>query len=150
MQILELIAAEQHEALRRIGKKIVDQQRISPEEGIILFENGSLPYLGALANFVRERLHGHKTYFNRNFHIEPTNICVFACNFCSYSRLYAHREEGWELTTDQMLDIVKGYDGKPVTEVHIVGGVHPKLTMEFFAGLLRKIKIGRASCRERV
>lgn len=143
MQILELIAAEQHEELRRIGKKVVDQQRISPEEGIILFEKGSLPYLGALANFVRERLHGNKTYFNRNFHIEPTNICVFACNFCSYSRLYAHREEGWELTTDQMLNIVKNYDGQPVTEVHIVGGVHPKLNLEFFADLLRKIKAHR-------
>ncbi len=66
------------------------------------------------------------TYFNRNFHIEPTNVCVFACKFCSYSRLYAHREEGWELSTEQMLDIVKKYDGKPVTEVHIVGGVHPE------------------------
>jgi aminodeoxyfutalosine synthase len=68
---------------------------------------------------------------------------VFACNFCSYSRLYAHREEGWELTTEQMLNIVKSYDGKPVTEVHIVGGVHPKLTLEFFADLLRKIKAHR-------
>jgi aminodeoxyfutalosine synthase len=109
----------------------------------LLFEKGGLPFVGALANFVRERLHGDTTYFNRNFHIEPTNVCVFACAFCSYSRLYAHREEGWELTTDQMLDIVKNYDGKPVTEVHIVGGVHPKLNLEFFADLLRKIKAHR-------
>ncbi len=140
MHIEQVIAAEKDGDLQRIGKKIVDKERITPEEGVILFEKASLPYLGALANFVRERLHGHKTYFNRNFHIEPTNICVFACNFCSYSRLYAHREEGWELTADQMLNIVKSYDGKPVTEVHIVGGVHPKLTLEFFADLLRKNK----------
>jgi len=60
----------------------------------VLFEKATLPYLGALANYVREKLHGDKTYFNRNFHIEPTNVCVFACSFCSYSRLYAHREEG--------------------------------------------------------
>jgi aminodeoxyfutalosine synthase len=143
MQIQQVIAAEQDSDLRDIGSKIISGERITPEEGIILFEKGSLPWLGALANFVRERLHGHKTYFNRNFHIEPTNVCVFACNFCSYSRLYAHREEGWELTTDQMLNIVKNYDGKPVTEVHIVGGVHPKLTLEFFADLLRKIKAHR-------
>jgi putative menaquinone biosynthesis protein, SCO4494 family len=143
MHIEQVIAAEKDGDLQRIGKKIVDKERITPEEGVILFEKASLPYLGALANFVRERLHGHKTYFNRNFHIEPTNICVFACNFCSYSRLYAHREEGWELTADQMLNIVKSYDGKPVTEVHIVGGVHPKLTLEFFADLLRKIKAHR-------
>jgi aminodeoxyfutalosine synthase len=141
--IQQVIAAEQDQALRLIGEKIVNRQRISPEDGLLLFEKGSLPFVGALANFVRERLHGNTTYFNRNFHIEPTNVCVFACAFCSYSRLYAHREEGWELTTDQMLDIVKSYDGKPVTEVHIVGGVHPKLNLEFFADLLRKIKAHR-------
>ena len=106
-------------------------------------EKGSLPFLGTLANHVREKLHGDKTYFNRNFHIEPTNICVFSCNFCSYSRLYAHREEGWELSADDMLSIVKSYDGKPITEVHIVGGVHPKLNLEFFAGVLKRIKAHR-------
>ncbi len=141
--IQQVIAAEQDPALRAIGEKVIKQERITPEEGILLFERAGLPFAGALANFVRERLHGDKTYFNRNFHIEPTNICVFACSFCSYSRLYAHREEGWELTTDQMLDIVKSYDGKPVTEVHIVGGVHPKLTLNFFADLLRSIKAHR-------
>ncbi|NII26802.1 aminofutalosine synthase MqnE [Pseudoflavitalea sp. X16] len=141
--IQQVIAAEPDAALRTIANKIIARERITPEDGVLLFERANAPFVGALANFVRERLHGNKTYFNRNFHIEPTNVCVFACKFCSYSRLYAHREEGWELTTDQMLDIVKGYDGKPVTEVHIVGGVHPKLTLEFFADLLRKIKAHR-------
>lgn len=143
ISVEQLIAAEKDPALRAIAQKILQQQRVTPEEGVVLFEKGNLSFVGALANFVRERLHGNKTYFNRNFHIEPTNVCVFACKFCSYSRLYAHREEGWELTTDQMLNIVKGYDGKPVTEVHIVGGVHPKLHLEFFADLLRKIKAHR-------
>lgn len=143
ISIQQVIAAEPDAALRTIANKIVAKERITPEDGVLLFEKANLPFAGALANFVRERLHGNKTYFNRNFHIEPTNVCVFACKFCSYSRLYAHREEGWELTNDQMLDIVKGYDGKPVTEVHIVGGVHPKLTLEFFADLLRKIKAHR-------
>lgn len=131
-------------ALKSIGEKIIGGERISPDEGVLLFEKGSLSWLGAMANHVREKLHGDKTYFNRNFHIEPTNICVFSCKFCSYSRLYAHKEEGWELTIDQMLDIVKKYDGQPVTEVHIVGGVHPKLTLPFFADLLRAIKAHRA------
>ncbi|MEP7376134.1 MAG: aminofutalosine synthase MqnE [Chitinophagaceae bacterium] len=129
--------------LTAIAEKVRNGQRITDEEGLILFEKGSLSFLGSLSNSIREKLHGDTTYFNRNFHIEPTNICVFSCNFCSYSRLYAHKDEGWELTTDQMLDIVKSYDGKPVTEVHIVGGVHPKLTMAFFADLLRKIKTHR-------
>src|ERR1700743_10605 len=140
---LEAILETVDKDLRQIGEKIIARERITPPEGITLFEKGSLPFLGALANYVRERLHGDKTYFNRNFHIEPTNVCVFTCNFCSYSRVYAHRDEGWELTQQQMLDIVKKYDGKPGTEVHIVGGVHPKMNLEFFIELLQKIKAHR-------
>lgn len=138
-----VVANEPDRALRSIGEKIIAGQRISPADGLLLFEKGSLSFTGALANFVREKLHGDTTYFNRNFHIEPTNVCVFTCKFCSYSRLYAHREEGWELTQQRMLDIVKSYDGKPVTEVHIVGGVHPKMNLQYFADLLRQIKAHR-------
>jgi aminodeoxyfutalosine synthase len=126
--------------LKRIAEKVKSNERITDEDCLILFERGSLAFTGALANLIRERLHGDTTYFNRNFHIEPTNICVFSCKFCSYSRLYAHRDEGWELSIDQMLDIVKSYDGKPITEVHIVGGVHPKMDMAYFIELMQKIK----------
>ena len=138
-----ILRQEKDQELQNIAEKIIAKKRITELDGLILFEKGGLPFLGALANFVRERLHGDKTYFNRNFHIEPTNVCVFSCKFCSYSRLYAHREEGWELSIDQMLDIVKSYDGKPVTEVHIVGGVHPKMNLPYFGELLSKIKIHR-------
>ena len=131
--------------LKIIAEKIFDKKRISDEDALVLFEKGSLSFLGILANYIREDLHGDKTYFNRNFHIEPTNVCVFACKFCSYSRLYAHRDEGWELSMQQMLDIVKSYDGKPITEVHIVGGVHPKMNLDFFCELLQKIKQHRPS-----
>lgn len=129
--------------LAAIAQKVKNQERITDEEALMLFEKGSLSFVGSLANSIRERMHGDNTYFNRNFHIEPTNVCVFSCHFCSYSRLYAHRDEGWELSQQQMLDIVKSYDGKPVTEVHIVGGVHPKMNLEFFAELLRSIKAHR-------
>jgi aminodeoxyfutalosine synthase len=129
--------------LKIIGNKIIAKQRILFDEGVYLFDNASLSFVGALANWVREEKHGDKTYFNRNFHIEPTNVCVFSCSFCSYSKLYANREEGWELSIDQMMHIVKSYDGKPVTEVHIVGGVHPKMTMDFFVELLKTIKAHR-------
>ena len=139
----QLVAATKDEDLQRIGNKIINKQRISYDDGVILFQKGSLSYLGALANFVREEKHGNKTYFNRNFHIEPTNVCVFSCKFCAYSQLYAHREEGWELSIEQMMHIVKSYDGKPVTEVHIVGGVHPKLNLAFFIELLKTIKAHR-------
>ena len=129
--------------LRVAGEKIVNAERLSEDDGRVLFEKASLPFVGAFANLVRERLHGDNTYFNRNFHIEPTNVCVFSCKFCSYSRLYAHREEGWELSAEQMMDIVRSYDNKPVTEVHIVGGVHPKMNLHFFADLMRQIKAHR-------
>lgn len=130
-------------SLKNIAQKVKDGVRITDDECLVLFEKGSLSFVGALANYIRERLHGDKTYFNRNFHIEPTNVCVFSCKFCSYSRLYANKEEGWELSIDQMLDIVKSYDGKPITEVHIVGGVHPKMNMDYFIELMQKIKAHR-------
>lgn len=129
--------------LAAIARKVQNQERITDEECLLLFEKGSLAFVGALANSIREKKHGDTTYFNRNFHIEPTNVCVFSCNFCSYSRLYAHKEDGWELSIDQMLDIVKSYDGKPVTEAHIVGGVHPKMNMAYFIELMQKIKAHR-------
>ncbi|NOT93991.1 aminofutalosine synthase MqnE [Ferruginibacter sp.] len=130
-------------ALKNVAEKVKAGTRITDAECLVLFEKGSLAFVGALANFIREKLHGDKTYFNRNFHIEPTNVCVFSCKFCSYSQLYAHKQEGWELSIDQMLDIVKTYDGKPITEVHIVGGVHPKMNMEYFIELMQKIKAHR-------
>ncbi len=142
-QIESIIAVQPDVLLQKIGKKVLNKERIFFDEGLLLFQKASLPFLGALANYIRESLHGNKTYFNRNFHIEPTNVCVFSCAFCSYSRLYAQREEGWELSIDQMMDTVKKYDGKPVTEVHIVGGVHPKMNLYFFTELLKKIKAHR-------
>ncbi|GAB4091363.1 radical SAM protein [Flaviaesturariibacter terrae] len=140
---VERLIDEQPRELKEIGEKVINHNRLTDEDGLLLFERGSLSFVGALANHVREERHGDNTYFNRNFHIEPTNVCVFSCHFCSYSRLYAHREEGWELSLDDMLNIVKKYDGKPETEVHIVGGVHPKMNLYFFVDLLKAIKAHR-------
>jgi aminodeoxyfutalosine synthase len=129
--------------LQQIAEKVKTGQRITDEDCLLLFEKSSLGFAGSLANYIKEKLHGDKVFFNRNFHIEPTNVCVFSCNFCSYSKLYAKRDEGWELSIDQMLHMVKKYDGQPVTEVHIVGGVHPKMDLQFFADLLKAIKTHR-------
>jgi len=126
--------------LKEIAEKVRRGARISDDDALFLFEEASPGFVGSLANYIREKLHGDKVFFNRNFHIEPTNVCVFSCNFCSYSRLYAKREEGWELSIEQMLHMVKHYDGKPITEVHIVGGVHPKMDLQFFTDLLKAIK----------
>lgn len=135
-----LLAGIDDSRLVAIAEKVVTKQRLTPAEGLLLFEIGELGFVGALANLVRERLHGNNTYFNRNFHIEPTNICVFDCKFCSYSRLLKHKQDGWELSIEDMLAKVKEYDGKPITEVHIVGGVHPKMGLMYFAELIKRIK----------
>ncbi|MBD1365918.1 aminofutalosine synthase MqnE [Mucilaginibacter sp. ZT4R22] len=126
--------------LKAIAQKVLDKQRITFDEGVLLYEKAELGYLGILANYIREQKHGDKTYFNRNFHIEPTNLCVYDCKFCSYSRLLKQRSEGWEYTMEEMLDIVKKYDGQPVTEVHIVGGVLPQYDVAFYSELFTRIK----------
>lgn len=126
--------------LKSIALKVQNQERITFEEGVTLYEKGELAYLGVLANHIKERRHGDQVFFNRNFHVEPTNICVFDCKFCAYSRLLKQKQEGWELSEDQILQMVKDYDGKPITEVHIVGGVHPKMGLQYFADLIRKVK----------
>jgi aminodeoxyfutalosine synthase len=126
--------------LKQIAEKVLHNQRITFDEGVLLYEKAELGYLGVLANYIREQKHGDKTYFNRNFHIEPTNLCVYDCKFCSYSRLIKQRADGWEYTMEEMLDIVKKYDDQPVTEVHIVGGVLPQYDVAFYAELFSRIK----------
>ena len=130
--------------LRIIAEKVYNGKRINFRDGVLLFEKGTLGYLGALANFVREKKNGDNTYFNRNFHIEPTNLCIYTCKFCSYSRLIKQRgDQSWEYTMDDMLNIVKKYDGQPVTEVHIVGGVLPQYDLPFYEALFSNIKAHR-------
>lgn len=126
--------------LKDIAQKVLNLQRISFDEGVLLYEKAELGYIGTLANYIRNAKHGDKTYFNRNFHIEPTNLCVYDCKFCSYSRLIKQRGEGWEYTMDEMLDMVKKYDNEPVTEVHIVGGVLPQYDLPFYTELFTRIK----------
>jgi aminodeoxyfutalosine synthase len=126
--------------LARIAQKVFNKERINSEEGLYLYEKASLGYLGTLANFIREEKNGIKTYFNRNFHIEPTNVCLYTCTFCSYSRLIKERKDGWEYTLDEMMDIIYKYDDQPVTEVHIVGGVLPKYDVTFYSELFKTIK----------
>lgn len=126
--------------IKDIAVKVFNGQRINDADALYLFEKAEPGEYAVLANFVREKKNGHYTYFNRNFHIEPTNVCVFTCNFCAYSREYKYKEDGWEMSMQEMFDKVKAYDGQPITEVHIVGGVHPKLDLYFFGELLSKIK----------
>jgi len=135
--------ADLAQELKAIAIKVQNKERITFDEGVYLYEHAELGFLGVLANYIREEKHGDKTYFNRNFHIEPTNVCIYTCNFCSYSRLIKNREDGWEMGVEGMMDIVKKYDDEPVTEVHITGGVVPKQNLEFYADFFRAAKAHR-------
>lgn len=130
--------------LRVIAEKITANIRLTPSEGLHLYQKADLPVLGLLAGIVRRRHNGNYAYFNRNFHIEPTNICIYNCRFCSY-----HKPEGdpesWEFSHEEMLGMVKNFDGKAVTEVHIVGGVHPSYDLHYWGSLIKKIKQYRPS-----
>ncbi|MEO6131111.1 MAG: aminofutalosine synthase MqnE [Saprospiraceae bacterium] len=126
-----------------IRDKVMNGIRITDDDTLKLFEDAPLSFLSILADTVRTRMNGNKTFFNRNFHIEPTNVCIYDCKFCSYSRLIKNRGEGWEYSMDDMMNIVKSYDGKPVTEVHIVGGVMPQYDLDFYCEFFRKIKVHR-------
>jgi len=131
------------EALKSIANKVFAGERISFNEGVTLYKEAELGFLGTLANFVREKKNGNKVFFNHNFHVEPTNVCVYSCAFCSYSRLIKNREDGWELSVEQILEKIKAYDNQDVTEVHITGGVVPKQDLAFYTELFRQIKAHR-------
>jgi len=126
--------------LKAIANKVFNNERISFNDGVLLYKEAELGFLGTLANYVREKKNGNYVYFNHNFHVEPTNVCVYTCAFCSYSRLIKNREQGWELSIEQMMDIIKKYDDQAVTEVHITGGVVPKQDLAFYTELFREIK----------
>ncbi len=129
--------------MQKIIEKVQAGERISDEDGMYLYTQADLSEVGVLANYVREKKHGIKTYFNRNFHIEPTNVCLYTCTFCSYSRLIKKRDQGWEYTHDEIMDMIKKYDDEPVTEVHIVGGVLPQYDLAFYQKLFSAIRAHR-------
>ncbi len=130
--------------LRIIADKAASGIRITPQEGLLLYERGDLPVLGLIASVVRKRINGNLAFYNRNFHIEPTNRCIYNCRFCSY-RKPAGDPASWDYSHEEMLEIVKRFDNKNVTEVHIVGGVHPRHDLHYYGSFIRKIKNHRPS-----
>ena len=100
---------EINDGLSPIIHQILKRKRIDQKQALILYHEASLSLLGSLANAIREDLHGDVTYFNKNIHIEPTNICLFDCKFCSYSRLLSKKNEAWEYTQEEMIQILKKY-----------------------------------------
>ena len=126
--------------IENIASKAIQLERLSHEEALFLVENASIPQLGSIANQINFKKNANKVYFNRNIHIEPTNICVNHCLFCSYRRRKG--EEGsWEYSVDEMVDIAqKAIQKDPkLTEVHIVGGVHPDRGLSFYVKLIETL-----------
>jgi len=124
---------------KTVYEKIMQASRISAQEALMLYNSGDAGMLGLFADTVRKRKNADRTYFNRNFHIEPTNICIHNCAFCSY-RKPAGSSEAWNYSLEEILDIVRRFDDKPVTEVHIVGGVHPDHDIEYYCRMLQMIR----------
>ena len=122
-----------------IADKVRRAERIDDTEAELLWRGAPLWLLGELAIAAKRRVSGDKVYYNRNFHIEPTNRCVFNCRFCSYRRP-AGSPEAWDYTMDQIEEIVRGKQGRGITEVHIVGGVHPEHGLEYYTDMIRRVK----------
>ena len=123
-----------------IAEKVINGNRITDEEGLLLYEKADTGFLGMLAEFVNQRKSGGAVYFIRNFHLEPTNICVNKCRFCSYSHHF--NKDTWDLSVEEMLETVKKQD-KSVREVHITGAVHPKKDLFYYADLFSRIRLIR-------
>lgn len=124
--------------LMRVREKVLRGERLSYEDGVALYRSRDIHGIGRLANFVREKLHGDKTYFNRNRHINYTNVCALSCKFCSFYR--KRGEEGaYEMPLEQVIDTAKKAAAAGATEVHIVGGLHPWLTFDYYLDMLRGI-----------
>ena len=134
-------SADIPDSLREIAGRIIAGQRIDKEEGVALFTSGELGFLGMFASHVCHRKNGDNAYFIRNFHIEPTNICVNKCRFCSYSHHFSATR--WELTVDEILEKVRS-QAPDAAELHITGAVHPDRDIYYYGELLVRIKAERA------
>jgi aminodeoxyfutalosine synthase len=125
--------------LREIGEKIANRERISFEDGCALFRSNDLIAIGGLANIVRERLNGDLTYYNVNRHLNYTNVCISDCAFCGFYRRVRH-PEAYEWSIEECVEIARKAYNEGARELHIVGGLHPRLQFDYYTGLLGELK----------
>ena len=128
--------------LADIHDKVLAGQRLSLDDGLRLYACDELPILGYLANIVRERKSGDTAYYVRNQHINYTNICNKLCKFCSFY-VKPKDERGYVLSPEQVAARVAEYDQAPITEIHMVGGVNPKLPYQYYLDVLQAMKQAR-------
>lgn len=135
---LELLLAAGNGAESRVlAEKVISGQRLLPEEGLWLYGNAGLGWLGMMAELMRQRHNANTVSYIRNFHIEPTNICVNKCRFCSFSHHFS--AEQWELSKDEILERVER-EPEDVREVHITGAVHPGRDLYYYGEILQAIR----------
>ncbi len=126
--------------LSTLAEKIHAGERLSLADGVQLFEAPDLLAVGWLANREREKRHGGRAYFNYNIRIEATNVCVATCLFCSFSRLRPGDPGSYTLSHEQAWEKLRLRAHQPLTEVHVVNGLHPDLPFEYYKELLRGFK----------
>ncbi len=126
--------------LALIAAKIEQGQRLSREDGLVVATSDDLLGVGRLANSVRERLHGDRAYYNINRHLNPTNVCVASCSLCAFYVPFRHASDGWTYSVDEAVQLAERDVDSSVSELHIVGGLHPKLRVEYFESLFSALK----------
>ena len=131
-------------ALVPIREKVLASQRLSMEDGALLYRTKDLFTLGQLANSVRERLHGRRAYFNVNRHINYTNLCILRCRFCSFYRSFNAKgpqaDDSYALSIDEVVRLATEATDAGATEVHIVGGLHPTLPFSYYTDMCGAIR----------
>ncbi|MCI0443218.1 aminofutalosine synthase MqnE [bacterium] len=125
--------------LSDIADKVFAGKRLSREDGIRLYESNELLTIGYLANFVREKLHGRKAFFNVNRHIEPTNVCVLKCGLCAFGK-NVRSKDAYTMSLDEIFAKAEAGAKEGATELHIVGGLHPDLPFQFYLDMLKGLK----------
>ncbi len=130
-----------------IQAKVLAGEPLDFDDGVALFLHPNLLEVGQLANLVRERLHGQRTFFNRNLHLNATNVCVAGCRFCSFARLREGDPGAYTMSLEDALGRVRARidAGDPMTEIHIVNGLHDGLPFSYYTDLLAGLKALRPS-----
>ncbi len=123
-------------------EKIQAGERLDADDARRLYSTHHLPALGYLANMVRERLNGHRTYYIYNQHINYSNVCINLCKFCAFGKEKGH-PKAYEMSIEEVVRKIRERKDEPIKEVHIVGGLHPDLPFEYYLDMLRAIKTER-------
>src|SRR5450759_2022464 len=114
--------------------------RLGLEDGVRLFDNPDLLAVGWLANRERQKRHAGRTFYNFNIRLEATNVCVASCLFCSFARLKPGDPDAYTMSLEQVWDKLRRRAYQPLTEIHVVNGLHPDLPFDYYTEMLRGFK----------